>query len=177
MSISLSYPIGTISLPKTITPVQVTEWIQTIALFPDKVKSVLGVRTDKELDTPYRPEGWTVRQVVHHCADSHMNCYIRFKWALTEDKPVIKAYDEKAWAELDDTRIMPVANSLQLIQSMHHRWVYLMQSMNREQWKRSFIHPDGLKVVTLEAAAGMYAWHCEHHLAHMKQALSVDKNE
>ena len=173
MSVSLSYPIGTFHLPKTITSNQVEEWIRTIASFPEKMKSILASCSDEGLDTPYRPQGWTVRQVVHHCADSHMNCYIRFKWALTEDKPVIKAYDEKAWAELDDTRIAPVDNSLLLIRGIHHRWVYLMQAMNREQWKRCFIHPDGMKEITLETAAGMYAWHCEHHLAHIKQALRI----
>jgi len=122
--------------------------------------------TGAQLDTPYRPGGWTVRQVVHHVPDSHLNSYVRFRWALTEEEPDIKAYHEDRWAELADARTAPVEVSLALLDSLHARWVALLRSLNEQEWKRTFRHPQhGL--ITLEKNAALYAWHGRHHTAHI----------
>ena len=123
-----------------------------------------------ELDYIYRPGGWTIKQVVHHCADSHMNSLIRFKLALTEDLPTIKPYFEERWAELADYH-NPISDSLIILQGVHNRWVTLLKSLDQEQLKRDFIHPEHQKRFTLKETMALYAWHCQHHLAHIEQAL------
>lgn len=165
----LRYPIGRFTLEGEVTPDRVAAWIADIAALPDDLRRTVSPLTDGRLDTPYRPGGWTVRQVVHHLADSHMNSYIRFKLALTEDRPVIKSYDEKRWAELADSR-EPVASSLDLLASLHRRWVELLRSLNREQLQREFVHPES-GASRLAVMVGAYAWHGRHHLAHIERLL------
>ena len=130
------------------------------------MRAALAGLSDSQLDTPYRPGGWTVRQVAHHVPDSHMNSYVRFRLALTEDEPVIKPYEESRWAELPDARGMPVEPSLVLLESLHARWVPLLRSLSAAEWKRSFRHPE-LGPVRLENNAALYAWHGRHHVAHI----------
>ncbi len=142
------------------------EWIRTIAATPVELRRAISGLDDPRLDTPYRPGGWTVRQVVHHYADDHMNSYIRFKWALTEQSPLIKGYLEAAWAELPDARTAPVEPSLRLLESLHDRWVHAWSSLSDEDWQRTFVHPTR-GAVSLEQLACLYAWHGRHHVAHI----------
>lgn len=123
--------------------------------------------SDAQLDTPYRPEGWTIRQVVHHCADSHMNAIIRLKLALTEEKPVIKPYFEDRWAELVDGKSLPIEPSLKILEGVHKRWVLLLENLTASQFQRTFVHPELGTEFSLAVATANYAWHCEHHLAHI----------
>ncbi len=163
------YPIGTHETAKSVTPEQVSAWIDDIAALPADLRRTVAQLTDSQLDTPYRPGGWTVRQVVHHLPDSHMNSVIRFKWALTEDRPRIKAYDEKGWAALPDAG-GPVDHSLDFLAALHARWVDLLRSLSWAQLQREFVHPDS-GAATLAATAGMYAWHGRHHLAHIERLI------
>jgi hypothetical protein len=126
--------------------------------------------SDVQLDTRYRPGGWTVRQVVHHVPDSHMNGYVRMKWALTEDAPAIKVYDEARWAELPDARTAPIAMSLDLLDGLHRRWVALLRAMSDADFERTFVHPKW-GAVPIDFALAIYAWHGKHHTAHITQAL------
>src|SRR5580693_3678188 len=162
----LRYPVGDFTPPQSATTEQRQAWIAEISQTPAKMRAALHGLSHEQLDTPYRPGGWTVRQVVHHVPDSHLNSYIRFRWALTEDEPTIKAYHEDRWAELSDARTAPVEVSLVLLESLHRRWVSLMGSLTGEQWKRTFVHPQ-LGPVTLEKNAALYAWHGRHHVAHV----------
>jgi len=133
--------------------------------------------SQEQIDTPYRPGGWTVRQVVHHVPDSHLNSYIRFRLALTEQEPTIKPYDEKRWAELADSRTGPMEVSLALLESLHARWVLLLRALTAADWKRTYRHPE-LGVVNLERTASLYAWHGRHHVAHitsLRQRMGWDK--
>lgn len=141
--------------------------IEEIARTPANLRSAVQGLSTKQLDTPYRPGGWTVRQVVHHLPDSHMNSYVRFKLALTEDEPTIKPYAEDRWAELSDTKATPIETSLTLLDSLHARWVALLRSLDSEQWKRNFRHPE-LGPVSLEKSLALYAWHGRHHVAHIR---------
>ncbi|SRR6266536_637346 len=162
----LSYPIGKFQTPQSITPSLRAGWIDEIAAAPALLREAVRGLDDAQLDTPYRPNGWTVRQVVHHVPDSHMNSYIRFRLALTEEEPAIKPYDEVKWAELHDARTGPVAMSLQLLESLHLRWVALLRSFSETDFSRRFNHPqDGVQ--RLDAALAAYAWHGKHHAAHI----------
>ena len=146
------------------------DWIRDIAAMPADLRRTVSPLTDEHLDTPYRPLGWTVRQVVHHLADSHMNSLVRFKWALTEDRPVIKAYDERRWVALPDCR-GPVAASLDLLNALHQRWANLLFCLDWPQLQREFVHPvSGTE--TLAFTVGSYAWHGRHHLAHISRLLA-----
>ncbi|WP_339698650.1 YfiT family bacillithiol transferase [uncultured Roseivirga sp.] len=167
MTADLRYPIGKFDPPANIAPFDIDGYIKRIKDTPEKLKKAIEGLTEEQLDSPYRPEGWTVRQVIHHVADSHMNAYIRFHWALTEDTPLIKAYDEKAWAELSYQNQLPLVVSLNLIANLHERWVYLLKNMSEEGFNRSYIHPEGDKVYVLSKVAAMYAWHGDHHTAHI----------
>jgi hypothetical protein len=160
------YPIGKFVCPEYITGAEVEEWIGAIEALPSKLRKSLEPLSDIQLDTPYRVGGWTVRQVVHHLADSHMNSYMRFQLALTEDTPPIKLYDEKGWADLADAKGAATELSLGLLESLHARWALLLRSMTPEDWKRRFRHPK-LGEVPLDAMLGLYAWHGRHHLAHI----------
>jgi uncharacterized damage-inducible protein DinB len=162
----LRYPIGKFTYQAPPTPEQRQDLLQQIAQTPANLRAAVKGLSDPQLETPYRPEGWTVRQVVHHVPDSHMNAYVRFKLALTESEPAIKAYDEGSWAKLDDTRSTPIEVSLALLDSLHQRWVVLLRSIKQEEWKRTFRHPE-LGVVSLERNLALYAWHGRHHTAHI----------
>lgn len=167
----LRYPIGHFTPPAEITDQTVTDWITELEALPARMESMVYSLTETQLETPYRPGGWTVRQVIHHMADSHHNCYVRFKWALTEERPLIKAYDEKGWANLFDTRSAPIDLSLDHLKALHAKWVYLLRGLSRESLQRTFIHPDDHSESTLEENIGRYAWHGNHHYAHIENLL------
>jgi len=171
----LKYPIGKPNIPTKISSELLTEWITTLELFPEKLKNLVSSLSEKQLDTPYRDKGWTIRQVIHHCADSHHNSYTRFKWTLTEDKPVIKAYFEDRWAELFDSKTAPIQLSLDALKALHAKWVYFLKGLTEEDLNKCFIHPDGNEKVSLKENIGVYAWHCNHHYAHIEQLL-IRKN-
>jgi len=162
----LRYPVGEFQFPAAVSSQELAKFIDHIAETPARMRAATAGLSDSQLDTPYRPGGWTVRQVAHHVPDSHMNSYVRFRLALTEDSPVIKPYEESRWAELPDARSMPVEPSLVLLESLHARWVPLLRSLSAADWKRSFRHPE-LGPVTLENNAALYAWHGRHHVAHI----------
>jgi DinB family protein len=161
-----SYPIGRFSFPESSTPEQRRQWIDEIAKAPARLRAAVAGLTPEQLDTPYRPGGWTVRQVVHHLPDSHINSYVRFKLALTEEEPTIKPYDEALWAELPDTPATPVEVSLTLLDSLHGRWVPLLGSLSEADFARQFRHPE-LGMVRLDRNLALYAWHGRHHVAHI----------
>jgi hypothetical protein len=165
----LRFPIGEFKKPETITGHDLEQWLDDIETFPAAIRSEVEKLTPEQLDTPYRPGGWTIRQVVHHCADSHMNSLTRLKLALTEDKPTIKPYYEDRWAELNDSKSMPVEPALQMIVGLHSRWVGLLKSLNEEELGRTFIHPEHNREIRIDENIGLYAWHCSHHLAHIKK--------
>ena len=167
----LRYPIGTFKAQEHISTGLLNEWIDTLERFPLRLEALVKFLTREQLDTPYRPEGWTIRQVVHHVSDSHHHSYNRFKWALTEDKPVIKPYHEALWAELHDTKSAPIAMSLEHLKAVHYKLVYLLKGLNKTQWNRSFIHPENNNEVPLKLNAGVYAWHSNHHYAHIENTL------
>ncbi|UII19291.1 YfiT family bacillithiol transferase [Fulvivirga ligni] len=164
----LKYPIGHF---KPTDDSDLTEFFDRISTLPERLKNVVESLSETQLDTPYRPDGWTVRQVVHHIGDSHANAYIRFKWTLTEDEPLIKAYDEQKWAEIFDTKEAPVSMSLSFIDALHAKWAYLLKGLNEDSLNKAYIHPDGNKRVPLRIAAQMYAWHGDHHLAHITSLM------
>lgn len=161
------YPIGTFSFGGNVTVEQRSEWIAAIAVLPAELRAAVEGLSGAHLDTPYREGGWTVRQVTHHVADSHMNALLRFKHALTEENPPIKAYDEAVWALLPDVEATPVEVSLDLVEAMHARWVALLRGMDEGAYQRAYFHPDKNRLVTLDEAVGMYAWHGRHHVAHI----------
>ncbi|MES2765949.1 MAG: bacillithiol transferase BstA [Bacteroidota bacterium] len=163
---TLRFPIGKFDKSGEITDNVLKTWISEIEELPEQLREATANLTDEQLDTPYRPGGWTVRQVVHHIADSHMNSFIRFKLALTEDMPTIKPYEEALWAELPDGKDMPVDMSLQLLKALHERWIVLLKNLSDEQLNKKFIHPDSGEVL-LKTNIGIYAWHGKHHLAHI----------
>src|ERR1700691_89862 len=164
--IDLSYPIGKFHFDGPTTDEQRRKSIDQIAHAPSNLRSAIAVLSVQHLDTPYRPGGWTVRQVVHHVPDSHMNAYIRFKLALTEEEPTIKPYAEDRWAELADTGTTPVEVSLTMLDALHDRWVRLLRALKTDDWKRTFRHPE-LGAMNLEKTLALYAWHGRHHVAHI----------
>ena len=162
----LSYPIGKFTPERDLSPQRRAELIAQIAEAPARLRAAVQGLSAQQLDTPYRPQGWTVRQVVHHVPDSHVNAYIRFKLALTEPEPTIKPYEQQLWAELADCRQTPVETSLTLLDCLHQRWVILLQSIADSNWERSFRHPE-LGMVRLDTNLALYAWHGRHHVAHI----------
>lgn len=162
---NLRYPIGRFEWDGVWNEEVQAAWINTIESQPAALREAVAGLSEAQLDTPYRPGGWTVRQVVHHVVDSHMNSVIRFKLALTEEAPVIKPYQEQLWAELEDSRGFPVESSLQLLDSLHLRWGRLLRSMDEAQYQRAFYHPESEALVSLRRALGLYAWHGSHHIA------------
>jgi hypothetical protein len=162
----LRYPIGRFTPPASSMGGIRAAHIQTLRLLPERLATAVNGLTDAQLDTPYREDGWTARQVVHHLADSHVNAYIRFKLALTEDWPVIKPYDEAAWASLPDSRWLPVEGSLALIAALHGRWVALLEALTDEDFRRGYEHPENGRV-NLAKALALYDWHSRHHTAHI----------
>ncbi len=168
MTENLSFPIGKFNYGGPTTAEQKSVFIDEIAQTPARLKAAIAGLSNQQLDTPYRPGGWTVRQVVHHVPDSHLNSYVRFKLALTEDNPTIKPYAEDRWAELNDTQSTPVEVSLTLLESLHDRWVRLLSSLTPEQWKRTFRHPE-MGEMTLDKTLALYVWHGKHHVAHITE--------
>ena len=171
----LKYPIGKTNIPKNISSDDIKNWITILEEFPNNLDTLTKNLNLEQLDTPYRNGGWTIRQVIHHCYDSHHNSYTRFKWTLTEKKPIIKAYFEDRWAELHDSKSAPIQLSLDSIKTLHAKWVYLLKGLTEEQLNKSFIHPEGNEVVSLKENIGIYAWHCNHHFAHIENLL-IRKN-
>lgn len=172
----LKYPIGIFEKPISITASDIKNWIATIEQFPNRIKKISKNLSEEELHYTYRPNGWMIKQVIHHCADSHMNSFIRFKLALTEESPIIKPYEEAKWAELIDSLDNNIEASLQIIDGVHYRWSMVLKNLNKEQLSKQFINPESKKTFQLDETIGLYAWHCEHHLAHIMQAL-FNKNE
>jgi len=166
MAPDLRYPVGPFEPVSTLTPDERRAAIDAIAEVPARLRAAVANLTDAQLDTPYRPGGWTVRQLVHHVADSHMNALMRFKLALTEDAPTVKTYEEGLWAELADTKTPPIDSSLAIIDNLHKRWVILLRSLEPAQFERKFRHPQwGLG--TVDFLLAQYAWHGKHHVAHI----------
>jgi len=162
------FPIGKFHYEGPLSNDQKKAFLDDVEQTPAKLRAAVAGLSEKQLDTPYRPEGWTVRQVVHHVPDSHLNSYVRFKLALTEDEPTIKTYAEDRWAELADTKATPIEVSLTMLDSLHDRWMRLLRSLSAEEWKRTFRHPD-LGPMTLEKTLALYAWHGRHHVAHITE--------
>ncbi len=162
----LRYPIGRFEHQGEVTEKELGRWLDEIEALPAAVRQAVAGLSDEQLDTPYRPGGWTLRQVVHHIPDSHLNSYVRFKWALTEDEPAIKTYEEARWAELADYRTVPIETSLDFLDLLHQKWAALLRSLTPEQWSRRFVHPEWGKI-DLATTLGVYAWHGRHHLAHI----------
>ncbi len=169
---TLKYPIGKFVFTDQFTREEIESWIEDIAAAPLAFRQVAEGMSDEQLNTPYRPGGWTARQVLHHIPDSHMQAYCRFKLVLTEDSPTIKPYLENLWAELNDTRLTPVSVSLDLLEALHRRWVILMRQMATSDFDRYYIHPQYGKNYPLGAVCKLYAWHGKHHLAHLKLIIS-----
>ncbi|WP_299158091.1 YfiT family bacillithiol transferase [uncultured Tenacibaculum sp.] len=167
----LKYPIGKPNIPAKISPNHISEWLTTLVKFPKKLEALVCNLSEKQLDTPYREGGWTIRQVIHHCADSHHNSYTRFKWALTENKPIIKAYYEDRWAELFDSKSAPIDLSLNSLKALHAKWVYFLNGLTEDDLNTFFIHPDGNEEVGLKENIAIYAWHCNHHYAHIENLI------
>src|SRR5687767_8842503 len=163
------FPIGEFQRPKTLSDAERTAAIAKIEATPATLRAAIDGMSDAQLDSTYREGSWTLRQVVHHLADSHVNSYTRFRLALTEDHPRIKAYNEAKWAELDDARTMPVEVSLNLLDSLHTRWVRLLRSMKPADFERTIDHPEN-GTMSLDQLVAMYAWHCDHHIAHIELA-------
>ena len=164
----LQYPIGKFNCPEIISMDQVNNWIQEIETLPVRIETLIKGFTEDQLETSYRPGGWNARQLIHHIHDSHHNGYIRFKWALTEDNPTIKAYNEQKWAELFDSKTAPIQLSLDVIKALHAKWVYFLKGLDDKDLKRAFIHPEGNVSISLAEDIGIYAWHGNHHLAHLE---------
>lgn len=160
------YPIGKPTLPAVVDTGDLKSAIRDLAELPELLRNALDGLEEVELATPYREGGWTVRQLVHHLADSHMNAFLRVRLALTEERPSIAAYDEKAWAKLHDSTSAPVEWSLELVESLHARWVMMLQALAEADWKRAFVHPER-GPQTVEQATLLYAWHSRHHVAHI----------
>lgn len=166
MAQDLRYPIGEFQRVETLTDEQRAACVSQIEEMPARLASAVAGLTPAQLDTPYRPGGWTVRQLVHHIADSHMNAMTRFKLALTESEPTIKTYEEQLWAELADTKTPPIESSLTLLENLHKRWVILLRSLTPADWPRKFRHP-GWGLATVDFLLAQYAWHSRHHVAHI----------
>jgi hypothetical protein len=163
----LRYPIGKFERRDSLQPDERRTMIDVIAAAPARMREAVAGLSEEQLDTPYREGGWSVRQVVHHVPDSHLNAYIRLKLALTEDDPLIRPYDEASWAKLEDSQSTPIEVSLTLLGSLHARWVGLMRSMHDDDFRRTLRHPEHSGILTLDWLVAMYAWHSRHHVAHI----------
>jgi len=163
----LRYPVGKFQRPESLTPAERLTAIDAIRQTPARLRAAVQGLTDQQLDTPYRPDGWTVRQVVHHVPDSHMNAYIRIKLALTEDLPTIKPYDEAQWAELDDAKSKLVEHSLALLDALHARWVFLLERIKPADFARAVNHPEWKNPMSIDQIVALYSWHGKHHVAHI----------
>ncbi len=164
---TLRYPIGKFSFNAEAGKKEIKQWIADIEELPSHLRKAVVGLNDKQLDTPYREGGWTVRQVVHHLADSHINAYIRIKFALTEEHPTIKPYKEEKWAELDDAKNLPVEVSLSLLESLHERWVYMLRKIAPVDYERTVFHPDSKRDMSIKFLMNLYSWHSKNHTAHI----------
>jgi uncharacterized damage-inducible protein DinB len=160
------YPIGPYVKEETVSAAKRETWIGEIADTPGRMRAAVQGLNESQFETPYRDGGWTVRQLVHHVPDSHLNAYLRFKLALTEDNPAIKTYEESLWARLPDTAGTQIGVSLMLLEALHRRWVVLLRAMQEAEWSRTYVHPEQGRV-RLDYILGMYAWHGKHHVAHI----------
>ncbi|MCB0730350.1 MAG: putative metal-dependent hydrolase [Ignavibacteriae bacterium] len=165
----LKYPIGKFQKPVEFTDEKISEFINVLETLPRNIKLQVTNLTEDQLDTQYRPNGWTIRQVVNHIADSHMNSLIRFKLALTEKNPTIKPYFEDRWAELIDSKNIPINSAVKMIEGIHERWVVLLKSFTQNDWERTFYHPESKREISLKENLAIYAWHSLHHLAHITE--------
>jgi len=166
----LRFPIGEFVRPEIISAKQISEWIASIEALPQSILSITKDLSKEELNYKYRPNGWTVKQVVHHCADSHINSLLRFKLALTENTPTIRPYFEDCFAKLNDYS-EPIDDSISILIGVHKKLAILLKNLNQQELKREFVHPEHGKRFSLEETIGVYAWHSNHHLAHINQAL------
>jgi uncharacterized damage-inducible protein DinB len=171
----LQYPIGQFICPEVITEEQIKLWINDLELLPQKLATVVINLSAQQLNTPYRPEGWTMRQLIHHMADSHHHSYTRFKWALTEDAPLIKAYEEKDWSDLFDAKTAPIQLSLDYLKALHAKLVYLLKGLSKTDLEKYYLHPEDSIKVTVAENIGRYAWHSNHHLAHLEGVVVRNK--
>lgn len=165
---ALKYPIGHFEYSPKVRKDTIDNWIRVLEELPNTLKNMVNPLTSEQLDTPYRPGGWTIRQVVHHIADSHHHSYTRFKWALTEREPLIKAYDEKSWSNLIDAKTAPIVLSLDYITALHTKLVYLLKGLTPVDMERFYIHPENNLKISVKENIGKYAWHSRHHCAHIQ---------
>lgn len=163
----LKYPRGRLEFKPSPSPAEIEAWIGEVEALPAQLRAAVEGLSDAQLDTPYRPGGWTVRQLTHHIPDSHMHAYIRVMWTVTEPQPTIKAYDQDPWSNQEYHRTAPVENSLKLLEAVHRRLVAVLRTLSAEQWQRTFVHPEHQRSFSLEQLLQMYAWHSRHHLAHI----------
>ena len=168
----LKYPVGKFIKPELISKETIESAISDIENFPNLVKTEIQNLNENDLQLRYRPDGWTVSQVVHHCADSHINSYVRFKLALTENLPTIKPYEESLWAELPDSNLSPFV-SLKLLEALHERWIFILKNLSDDDLNKEFIHPEQSERISLKENILIYSWHCRHHLAHISQAKEL----
>lgn len=171
MQTSSQFPIGSLHLPEIITHRHIAAALEVLQTFPEQLKRVSLQISEEKLDTPYREGSWTIRQLIHHIADSHNHCYNRIRWTLTEDSPTIKAYNQDGYAALTDYQKTPIAWSITHLEVLHKKIVYIFSTLDEQQWNRFFIHPETSKKVSVKQMALTYAWHSNHHLAHIKNAL------
>ena len=169
------FPIGKFQDPTKISDQDIDKHITTLTEFPSKLKNLVGNWSNEQLDTQYRESGWTVRQLINHLADSHMNSYIRFKLALTENNPTVKPWDQTQWAELQDSFNMDIKPALQILKGLHKRWVFELKSLTNREFESTFHHPEQHRNITLRESLAFYAWHCNHHFAHI-QTLKTEHN-
>ena len=169
----LKYPIGQFIMPEIFDKHQAEIWISEIEALPNQIKQATENLSDEELNRPYRPNGWTLRQVIHHIPDSHMNAYIRFKLAITEDVPIVRPYYEERWAETEEAKNGEIQMSVALLANLHQRWVAFIKTLKYEDYQRKYIHPAQGKEFTLAHMLGSYAWHGKHHLAHINNAMKL----
>lgn len=172
---ALRYPIGEFNPKENYSADDLKSYISSIETFAGRIKDSVNGLNDMQLDTPYRPDGWTIRQVVHHVVDSHVNCYCRIKLALTENNPTIRPYNEADWAELPEAKTAPVEPSLEFLHHLHKKLTIVTKNIMPEQFKRTLYHPESKQQMTIESLLHLYGWHCEHHLAHIVN-LKKSKN-
>ncbi|MEM6764763.1 MAG: YfiT family bacillithiol transferase [Bacteroidota bacterium] len=168
----LKYPIGKYEAPPQVNEEVMNTWIQEIRTLPIQVKKEIQGLTEDQLSMRYRPEGWTIRQVVHHLSDSHLNALVRVKWIMTEDSPTIKPYFEARWAELPDSLQLHPIISINLLEAVHYKLAFLLSALGKEEWSKAFYHPEYTNTLELGKYIGLYAWHGRHHLTHIRQAIS-----
>jgi DinB superfamily len=169
---NIRYPIGQFVRPNSYEEEEIQEWSDCLASLPERLNFLTASLEEESLEKTYRPGGWNVAQVIHHMADSHMNGYIRYKWALTESNPKIKTYDQKAFAELEDSKSMMIESSEKILEGLHMRWTRSIKALDKEGLGRTFLHPEGDYPTKIFQIVALYAWHGDHHLAHIKQALN-----